>query len=152
MSTAVTVVLREDVAGLGKRGDLVEVSKGYVRNFLAPRNLALPATAGAKEQAASMRRSRDVKDARDRESAEQVATVLVPRTIEIAMRASEAGRLFGSVSETEIVAAVAEQTGIELDRKDLLLDEHIKTTGSHMVTARLHADVQFPITIEVSTD
>lgn len=150
--SAQRVILRGDVEGLGKRGDVVEVSKGYVRNYLAPRDLAMPATEGAAQQAEAMRRARDLRDAQSRESAEQVATVLVPRPIEIRMRASEAGRLFGSVTQTEIVAAVADQTGIELDRKDLLLEDHIKETGTHMVTARLHADVQFPITIEVVAD
>lgn len=150
--SAVKVILRSDVDGLGKRGDIVEVSKGYVRNFLQPRGLAIAATEGAQQQAEAMRRSRDIKDARDRDSATQVATVLVPKTITISVRASEAGRLFGSVTESEIVAAVSEQAGIELDRKDLLLDEHIKELGTHMVTARLHADVQFPITIEVVAD
>ena len=150
--SAVKVILRSDVDGLGKRGDIVEVSKGYVRNFLQPRGLAIAATEGAQQQAEAMRRSRDIKDARDRDSATQVATVLVPKTITISVRASEAGRLFGSVTESEIVAAVSEQTGIELDRKDLLLDEHIKELGTHMVTARLHADVQFPITLEVVAD
>ena len=150
--SVVKVILRGDVSGLGKRGDMVEVSKGYVRNFLEPRGLAMAVTEGALQQAEAMRRSRDVKDARERESGQQIATVLVPKTITISVRASAAGRLFGSVSETEIVAAVAEQTGIELDRKDLLLDEHIKELGSHMVTARLHADVQFPISIEVVAD
>jgi large subunit ribosomal protein L9 len=145
----VKVILRDDVDGLGKRGDIVEVSKGYARNFLNPRGLAMPATEGAQAQAEAMRRARDLKDAQDRGSAEQIATVLVPRTIEISMQASESGRLFGSVTQTEIVAAVLEQTGIELDRKHLLLDEHIKDTGTHMVTARLHSEVQFPITIEV---
>lgn len=147
--SAVKVILRDDVSGLGKRGDIVEVSKGYVRNYLSPRGLAMPATEGAQQQAEAMRKARAVKDARDRESAEQIATVLVPKSIEIVMKASDAGRLFGSVSQTEIVAAVSEQTGIELDRKDLLLDDHIKDVGTHMVTARLHSDVQFPITIEV---
>jgi large subunit ribosomal protein L9 len=149
---SVKVILRGDVSGLGKRGDIVEVSKGYVRNFLQPRGLAMSATEGAQQQAEAMRRSRDIKDARNRESAEQIATVLVPKTITITMRASDAGRLFGSVSETEIVEAVQAETGIELDRKDLLLDEHIKDLGTHMVTARLHSDVQFPITIEVVAD
>ncbi|MFN7150554.1 MAG: 50S ribosomal protein L9 [Microthrixaceae bacterium] len=150
--SAVKVILRDDVSGLGKRGDVVEVSKGYVRNFLEPRGLAMAATEGAQQQAESMRRSRDIKDASNRESAEQIATVLVPKTITITMRASDAGRLFGSVSETEIVEAVFADTGIELDRKDLVLEEHIKDLGTHMVTARLHADVQFPITIEVVSD
>ena len=147
--SALKVILRSDVSGLGKRGDVVEVSKGYVRNFLAPNNLAIPATDGAIAQAGSMRRARDVKDARDRESATEIATKLVPRTIEITARASGAGRLFGSVTEAEIVEAVLAQTGIELDRKDVHLEEHIKEVGTHQATAHLHADVQFPITLEV---
>jgi len=150
--SAVKVILRNDVSGLGKRGDIVEVSKGYVRNYLEPRGLAMAATDGAQQQAEAMRRSRDIKDARDRGSAEQIATVLVPKTIIVRVRASEAGRLFGSVSETEIVDAVRAATGIELDRKDLLLDEHIKDLGSHMVTARLHSDVQFPISLDVISE
>ena len=147
--TDVKVILRSDVAGLGKRGDIVEVSKGYARNFLHPRDLALPATEGATEQAQAMRRSRDLKDAMDREGAEEIAKVLVARTIEITSRAGEGGRLFGSVTNAEVAQAVADQTGIELDRKDIHMDEHIKELGTHHVTARLHADVQFPITIEV---
>jgi large subunit ribosomal protein L9 len=147
--SAVKVILRSDVSGLGKRGDIVEVSKGYARNFLSPRGLAMPATEGAEAQAQAMRRARDIKDARDRESAEEVAKVLVARTIEISARAGGGGRLFGSVTSTEIVAAVREQTGIELDRKDIQLDEHIKEVGTHQATAHLHSDVQFPITVEV---
>ena len=147
--SAVKVILRSDVSGLGKRGDIVEVSKGYARNFLAPRGLAMAATEGAADQAKAMRRARDIKDARDRESAEEVAKVLVARTIEVSARAGGGGRLFGSVTTTEIAEAVLSQTGIELDRKDLHLEEHIKELGTHQATARLHADVQFPITVEV---
>lgn len=147
--SAVKVILRADVSGLGKRGDIVEVSKGYARNFLAPRSLALPATDGAAAQAAAMRRARDLKDAKDREGAEEIAKVLVARTIEIPAKVGSGGRLFGSVTTTEVAEAVASQTGIDLDRRVLHLDEHIKELGTHHVVARLHADVQFPITIEV---
>lgn len=147
--SAVKVILREDVEGVGKRGDVVEVSKGYARNFLEPRRLALPASEGAAAQAQAMRRARDIKDAKAREAAEEVAKVLVARTIEITARAGGGGRLFGSVTTSEVADAVQEQTGIELDRRDLHLEEHIKEVGTHMVTARLHSDVQFPITIEV---
>ena len=150
--SAVKVILRDDVSGLGKRGDIVEVSKGYVRNFLEPRGLAMAATEGAQQQAESMRRSRDIKDARDRESGEQIATVLVPKTITIAVRASEAGRSSARSPRPRSSTPSRAATGIELDRKDLLLEEHIKDLGTHMVTARLHADVQFPITIEVVAD
>ena len=147
--SAVKVILRSDVSGLGKRGDLVEVSKGYVRNFLEPHGLAIAATEGAQQQAEAMRRSRDIKDARDRDSATQIATVLVPKKIKIQAKVGGNGRLFGSVTTAEIVEAVLAQTGIELDRKDVHLDEHIKELGEHQATAHLHADVQFPITVEV---
>jgi large subunit ribosomal protein L9 len=147
--TDVKVILRADVSGLGKRGDIVEVSKGYARNFLEPRSLAFPASEGATEQAQAMRRARDLKAAQDREGAEEIAKVLVARTIEVSARAGEGGRLFGSVTSSEVAEAVAAQTGIELDRRDLQMEEHIKELGTHHVTAKLHSDVQFPITIEV---
>jgi large subunit ribosomal protein L9 len=143
------VILRSDVSGLGKRGDIVEVSKGYVRNFLEPRGLAFLATDGAVEQAGAMRRSRDVKDAKDRESAEEIAKKLVSKKIEVVAKAGDTGRLFGSVTEAELVLAIFDQTGITLDRKDIVIEEHIKEVGSHQATARLHTDVQFPIMIEV---
>jgi len=148
--SAVKVILRADVAGLGKRGDVVEVSKGYARNFLEPRDLAFPATVGAERQAESMRRVRSIRDAKDREAAEEVATRLVSTTIAIAARAGEGGKLFGSVTAADVAQAVADQAGIEIDRRLLVLDEPIKDVGTHLVQARLHADVEFPITVEVT--
>ncbi|MCB0952131.1 MAG: 50S ribosomal protein L9 [Microthrixaceae bacterium] len=146
------VILRADVDGLGHRGDIVEVSKGYVRNFLEPRSLAMPATPGAVTQAASMRKARDERDAAAREAAEEIAKVMVSKEITIHSRAGDGGRLFGSVTAAEIVAAVAEQTEIEIDRRAIRLDEHIKSTGSHHVMARLHSDVEFPIHLDVVAD
>jgi large subunit ribosomal protein L9 len=147
--SAVKVILRADVAGLGKRGDIVEVSKGYARNYLQPRELAMPATDGATAQAQAMRRARDVRDATARQAAEDIAKVLVARTIQVSARAGSGGRLFGSVTTAEVADAVTEQTGIELDRRDLHIEDHVKELGTYQVTAKLHADVQFPITIEV---
>lgn len=146
------VILRADVDGLGHRGDIVEVSKGYVRNFLEPRSLAMPATPGAVTQAAYMRKARDERDAAAREAAEEIAKVMVSKEITIHSRAGDGGRLFGSVTAAEIVAAVAEQTEIEIDRRAIRLDEHIKSTGSHHVMARLHSDVEFPIHLDVVAD
>ena len=145
----VRVILRRDVESVGKRGDILEVTDGYARNFLLPKGLAMKATAGAESQAASMRRARDVKDARDRGAAEEVATRLVPAVITIRAKAGSEGRLFGSVTAADVVEAVAAQTGIELERRRLHLDESIKSIGTHQVTAKLHADVEFPITVEV---
>ncbi|MFP5486807.1 MAG: 50S ribosomal protein L9 [Acidimicrobiia bacterium] len=142
------VILRNDVSGLGKRGDIVDVADGHARNFLFPKGHAIKATAGAIEQAAKMRRSRDLKDASDRDAATTIASTLVPKVITISAK-SHGDKLFGSVHDAEIVAAVQEQTGIELDRKVITIDEPIRTVGQHQVTAALHPDVSFPITVEV---
>lgn len=143
------VILRADIDGLGKRGDVVEVSKGYVRNYLEPNGLAIPASDGAIAQAAAMRQAREVRDAREREEGDAIAQALVPKTIEVAAKVGAAGRLFGSITEADIVEAIVAQTGIELDRKSIHLDEHIKDLGSHQATAKLAQNVQFPISIEV---
>ena len=143
------VILRSDVDGVGKRGDVLDVADGYGRNFLLPRGLAMKATGGAADQAASMRRARDVRDASDRAAAQEIATKLVPTRITLTARAGAEGKLFGSVTTTDIVEAVQAQTGIELDRRKLHIDEAIREVGTHRVTAKLHADVEFPITVEV---
>jgi large subunit ribosomal protein L9 len=143
------VVLRTDVDGLGKKGDILDVADGYARNFLIPKGRAFKATPGVQAQADAMRRSRDLKDAKDREAAETVARTLVPMVIRITARAGTEGKLFGSVTAVDIIEAVSKQAGVELDRRRLQLDEPIKTLGTHQVPVRLHSDVQFPVTIEV---
>ena len=143
------VVLRADVDGLGKKGDILEVADGYARNFLIPKGRAIKATPGVQAQADAMRRSRDLKDAKDRESAETVARTLVPMVIRIEARAGSEGKLFGSVTANDVIDAVAKQSGVELDRRRLHLDEPIKTLGTHHVPVKLHTDVQFPVTVEV---
>jgi large subunit ribosomal protein L9 len=143
------LLLRSDVDGVGKKGDVVDVADGYGRNFLVPKGFAVKATDGVEVQAKAMRRSRDVKDAADRGAAEEIAKRLVPTVITISAKAGAEGRLFGSVTAGDVVDAVRDQTGVELDRKTLSLDEHIKDVGTHTVPTRLHADVQFQITVEV---
>lgn len=143
------LLLRNDVDGLGKKGDLVDVADGYGRNFLLPKGLALPAADGIQAQAESMSRARAQRDTRDRSAAEDIATALVGKPVTIGHRAGEAGRLYGSVTAADIVEAVQAQTGLELDRRKLHLDEPIRSLGTHLVTAKLHADVEFPVTVEV---
>lgn len=143
------LVLRSDVQQVGKKGDIVDVSDGYARNYLVPKGLAFPASAGVEVQAEAMRRGRDVRDATARAAAQEVATSLVPKVITIAVRAGAEGKLFGSVTSMEIAEAVEAQTGVEIDRRQLHLDEPIKTLGTHLVPAKLHAEVEFPITVEV---
>ena len=144
------VILRSDVDSLGKKGDIIDVADGYARNYLVPNGLALKASPGAVQQAASMRRSRDVRDTADREAAQAVATKLVPQTITISARAGGEGKLFGSVTAADVVEAVQAQTGIELDRRKVHLADPIREVGQHTVTVKLHADVEFPVTVDVT--
>ena len=142
------VILRSDLDGLGKRGDIVDVADGHARNFLFPKGHAIMASDGAVEQAGRMRSARDQRDSSARDAATLIATTLVPKVITVAVKAGPEGKLFGSVHAADIVAAVLEQTDIELDRRQLEVDV-IKTTGQHTVTASLHSSVSFPITIDV---
>lgn len=144
------VILRADVDRVGKKGDILEVADGYARNFLVPNGLAMKASDGAKAQADAMRRSRDVKDATERSAAEDVARQLVPQVINVSARAGGEGKLFGSITTIDVVEAVQAQTGIELDRRKVHLDEPIREVGTHRVTVKLHSDVEFPVTVEVA--
>jgi large subunit ribosomal protein L9 len=100
-------------------------------------------------QADAMRRSRDKKDARDREAAESVARTLVPTVIRIPARAGAEGRLFGSVTPADVAEAVAAQSGVELDRRRIHLNDPIRSLGTHEVPVKLHTDVEFRLTVEV---
>ena len=144
------VILRSDISGLGKRGDIVDVAEGHGRNYLLPRGLAITASEGAVAQAASMRRKRDLRDAADRESAQTIASTLVAKIIDIKVKTGAEGRLYGSVTAADVASAVESQTGIVLDRKKLAVPDHIKSVGEYGVVARLHHDVQFNITINVA--
>jgi large subunit ribosomal protein L9 len=143
------LLLRNDVDGLGKKGDLVEVADGYGRNYLLPKGLALPANDGIQAQAEAMSRARAQRDNRDRSAAEEIATALVGKPVTIAHRAGEGGRLYGSVTAADIAEAIQAQTGLEVDRRKLLVDEPIRSIGTHTVTAKLHAEVEFPVTVDV---
>ena len=144
------LLLRADVDGVGKKGDIVDVAAGFGRNYLVPKGLAMKATAGAEKQAEAMRRARTIKDANDRAAAEEIAKILVPAVINIDARAGSEGKLFGSVTTSDVAEAVEAQTGVALDRHHLSIEEPIKTLGTHAVSAKLHGDVQFQITVEVA--
>ena len=143
------VVLHADVDGVGTKGQVVDVADGYARNLLLPTGRAVKATAGSEGQAEGMRRRRAERDAVDRASAEEVAKTLVPATITVTAKAGGEGRLFGSVGAADVAEAIEAQTGIVVDKRRLVVDDAIKTTGEFQVTARLHPTVQFPVRIEV---
>ena len=146
------MILRADVERVGKKGDILEVADGYGRNYLVPKGLAMRASKGAVTQAASMRRARDAKDARDREAAEELAQRVAATPVRISARAGAEGRLFGSVTSADVASAVQAATGIELDRRRLELDEPIRSLGVHEVAVRLHTDVTAQVTVEVVSE
>jgi large subunit ribosomal protein L9 len=145
------VVLRADVPNVGNKGDVLDVADGYARNFLVPRGLALQASKGAVDQAVSMRRAREQRDARERGSAEDLAARLTPEVITVPAKAGAEGRLFGSVTAADVVAAVESQTGVALDRRKVHLEEPIKALGRHEVPVRLHSAVELRLAVEVVT-
>jgi large subunit ribosomal protein L9 len=146
----VKVLLRDDVPGVGRRGDIVKVAGGFARNFLLPEGRAIAATDGVEGQAEQMRRGRDLREATDRSAAEAQATILAGATIPLAARAGSGGRLFGSIGPADVVEAIKAAKGVEIDRRHVVLPEHIKETGSFEVTVELFKDVVTIVTLEVS--
>ena len=144
------VILRSDVEGVGNTGDVVEVASGYAQNFLMPKGLAMRATQGAASQAQAMQRSRDLRNIKERESAERLVQELESQTIAVQARVGQDDQLYGSVTTSEMAEAVKAQTGVELDRRDMSLEEPIRRVGVHIVEVRLHSDLRLHLTVEVS--
>ncbi len=145
------VILRSNVEGVGYTGDVVEVANGYAQNFLMPKGLAMRATEGAVSQAAAMKRSRDLQDLKQREVAEEAAQRLEAVSISIEARVGQDDQLYGSVTTSDIAEAVQAQTGIELDRRNMSLEEPIRQVGTHQVEMRLHPEVRAQLTIDVAS-
>ena len=142
------VVLRSDIAGVGRRGDIVDVADGHARNYLLPRGMAFAATAGAGNPANAMRKARDLRETADREAAQTIAGQLKDRTITITAKAGAEGRLFGSVTAADIADALSSQAGIEVDRKKVV-SQPIRAVGAHSAILRLHADVECNIALNI---
>jgi len=142
-------ILLKDVEGIGEKGTVIDVSKGYLRNYLIPRKLAQPATKGAVQaavrSAAAEQRAAEAAVGRAQEDAE----LLNKTVLTISQQAGDDGRLFGSVTAANIAEAVEAQLGVEVDRRRLGLDEPLKELGEHDVPLRLHADVTAVIHVEV---
>ena len=143
------VLLRSDVRGVGRRGDIVEVKSGYARNFLLPTGAGLQANETMELQAASMRKSRDLRDAQSRSAAETQRGVIEAASVTVAARAGSNGRLFGSITEADIVNALRTATNISLDRHSIIMEEHLKEVGSATVSARLFEGVVATIKVQV---
>jgi large subunit ribosomal protein L9 len=143
------VLLRTDVSGLGRRGDIVEVARGFAQNYLIPSGRGVKATERTIAQAEAMRRSRDLRDARDRDAAVTIAQAIAGRTVTISARAGSGGRLFGSVTTADIAEAMQRATGAVVERRQIHLSEPIKEVGTHTVPVRLHGDVATEVMVEV---
>lgn len=143
------VLLRSDIKGVGRRGDIVNVSAGHARNFLLPNDLAIVANDGTIAQADVMRKSREQQIATDRESARLVAASLAATVITISAKAGNEGRLFGSINAAEIVKAILDQTGVTIDRKAIQLEAPLRQLGEHSVEAEVFVDVLATIKINI---
>jgi large subunit ribosomal protein L9 len=144
------LILTQEVTGLGEPGDVVEVKDGYGRNYLIPRGLAMRWTKGGEAQVAALRRGRAVHEVRDLGEAKKLAEQLASLEVTLSSRAGDGGRLFGSVTTADVVAAVTAAGGPALDRRRLELPSaHIKTVGTHQVSVRLHPEVTASVNVEV---
>lgn len=142
------VILREDVKSLGRAGDLVKVKPGYARNFLLPKGLAFEATAGNKKRIEAEGKARTARVASERAGAEALAAKLGALSISLPGKAGEEGKLFGSITASDIAAALA-RAGVELDRRKIDLEHPIKALGAHSVPVRLHPDVHAEVKVNV---
>ncbi len=143
------LILTQEVSGLGTPGDIVEVKDGYGRNFLIPRGLGMRWTKGGEKQVASIRKAREVREIRDLGHAEQIKSQLEGLSVKLPARSGESGRLFGSVTVADIVAAVKESGGPDIDKRRIEIGTPIKTIGSHQVSVRLHQELTARVSVEV---
>jgi large subunit ribosomal protein L9 len=143
------VILQKPVDKLGVPGDIVEVADGYARNYLMPRGLAVKATKGGVKHIESLQRAHRVRVNQAKAEAEQVASRLTSTPIKVRAHVGEEGKLFGSVTASDLAEAIWEQAHVRVDRHDVHLDEPIRSVGAHEVRVHLFAEVDPVLTVEV---
>jgi large subunit ribosomal protein L9 len=143
------VILTKPVADLGSKGDVVEVSDGYARNYLVPKKFAVKASEGALRQAEAMRVAHANAEKQTLAEAKQLGDSLAGTRVVVAARAGDAGNLFGSIGAPDVTAAIIKFTGIEIDAKIVAMESPIKEIGLHEVTLRPHAEVEVVVTLDV---
>jgi large subunit ribosomal protein L9 len=148
----VKVVLLQDVPNLGRQGDLREVADGYARNYLFPRGLAAPASAGAQRAARARAEALASKADRELRAARELASRLEGFSLTIRARAGDRGRLFGSVTNLDVARGLEQVAGVNVDRRRVLLGEAIKQTGVYRVPVRLHPQVELVLEVRVEAD
>jgi large subunit ribosomal protein L9 len=145
------VILKEDVADLGFRGEVVKVADGYARNFLLPRKLAMQATPANKAVIEQMKAAAARRSASEKAQAEEVAARIEPLVLSFTRKAGEGGQLFGSVTSADIAAELAAK-GHEVDRRKIQLGDPIKNVGDFKVAIRLHREVTARVTVKVQAE
>jgi large subunit ribosomal protein L9 len=145
----VKIILTQDVDNLGAPGDIVEVKDGYARNYLVPRGYAIRWTRGAEKQITQIKRARSAREIRSREHADEVRTQLEGLTVNVAAKAGDTGKLFGSVTTTDVASAIKAAGGPLVEKRAIELDGHIKTLGDYPVRISLHPDVVATVTVHV---
>lgn len=146
------VILLQDVKNVGRKNDLVDVAEGYGRNFLIPRGLAVEANQANLKQHEQRQKREAAKQAREEAEARETAARLADHTLVLKVKAGDGGRLFGSVTSSDIAEQVEKQLGVAVDRRRIELDEPLKTIGSHRVTIRLYPGVQAELRVDVVED
>ena len=143
------LILLSEVLDLGKRGDLVDVSDGYARNYLLPQKKAMKATEGALAHAESLRTAREEADRVAKADATRIASQLAGIRVVIAAQAGDEGKLYGSVGAPDVVEGIIKFTGVTLERRNVELRTPIRAIGLHEVWIKLHPEVEFPVTLDV---
>ena len=143
------VILSDDIENLGLKGDIVTVADGYARNYLVPKGFAMFASKGAVKQAELMQKARAEKEKKFKEEAAGRVATLAASPVYISARAGEEGKLFGSVTKSDVARAIQEQLGQDVDRHIVRLDEPIRTLGTHQIEVHLHEEVNALVTVEV---
>ena len=143
------IILQKPVDKLGAPGDIVEVADGYARNYLMPRGMAVKATKGGVNHVESLKRAHTVRTNKEKGEAEQLASKLLASPVTISAHAGEEGKLFGSVTASDIAEAIDKQAGIRVDRHDVHVDEAIRSVGIHEVRVHLFSGVDPVITVTV---
>jgi large subunit ribosomal protein L9 len=143
------IILTSEVSGLGTAGDVVEVKDGYARNYLLPRGAAIRWTKGGEKDVEQIRRGRRIREIASIEQANDVKAQIEGTTVRLKVRAGTGGRLFGSVTPADIVAAVKSAGGPDVDKRRIELSAPIKSLGTHRVTVRLHPEVTANVGLQV---
>ncbi len=144
------VVLTENVKGIGKKLDIVDVSEGYARNYLIPRNLAKPADNKSLSEANTKRAAIKFKQDTERDAATAKKAKIEQITLEFKLKTAEGGKLFGSVTSKEIGDKLKEQSGIEIDKKKIVLEDAIKMTGTYTAKVKLYEGIVANLNVKVS--